>query len=190
LRGTKRARLVALVALVVAALGVTSPALAGKRGPKLPPGGKIRVSEPCSLVGRDQVKFVFDSVVVRNKTNSHSPGNDCAWILKSPGTVADRLVGAIVYPGFTSPGVTAVDLLEDDRANAQLGGPGVIELSLGKSGFLNKNQSLLEVAPTKRFAFSLQLLGADGSPAPLTTKLRSQLMTLATDVVKRAKHVS
>ena len=191
-RGRARARnVVVLVSIGVAlALGPASPATAGGKGePKLPRGGKIRVTDPCSILTRGQVKALFTSVVIRNKTNAESPAFDCAWILKASGVQKGRVVGAIVFPGFVPPNVDAVDVVEDDRANAQLSGPGVVEVPLGRAGFLDKNNARLEVAPNRQFAFSVQLLGADGVPAVLTADERSKLTALATDIAKRGKNV-
>jgi hypothetical protein len=167
------------------------PALAGGKGdPKLPPGKAIKVSDPCTLLDRDQVRSLFTSVVIRNKTNDNSPAHDCAWILKASGEQTGRVVGTIVFPGFVPPDVNAVDVVEDDRASAQLAGPGVIEIPFGRAGFLDKTNARFEVAPNRRFAFSLQLLGPDGVPRALTAKQRSQITTLVADVAKRGKNVS
>jgi hypothetical protein len=187
------ARTLALAAALAGALtlGAAVPAVAGGKGdPKLPPGKQIKVSDPCTLLDRDQVRALFTSVVIRNRTNDGSPVHDCAWILKASGEQTGRVVGAIVFPGFTPPNVNAIDVVEDDRASAQLAGPGVVEIPFGRAGFLDKNNARFEVAPSRRFAFSLQLLDAAGAPRVLTAKERSRLTTLVADVVKRGKTVS
>jgi hypothetical protein len=193
------ARRLGALAVVVVALAVAATsagaAPAFDRGPKLPKGPKIKVTKACSLLDRKQVALLFGARVGLSRTNAQSPiTNDCAWIVHDAANdalVAGRLVGVLVYPGFTPPGANAVSVLEDDRANAQVGGSGVIDLPLGKAGFLYKPRSLVEVAPSKRFAFSLQWLPTGGPPegGPVTPEIRSVLTTLATDVTKRAKRV-
>jgi hypothetical protein len=188
------ARVVATLAIVAAALGTASPAVAGTAEPKLPKGPDVERDEACSLVGKQQIRNVFGApVVLRNKTNSESPiPNDCAWVVKSSGDTLGRLVGVIVYPGLAGPGVDAIEVVEDDRANAQLAGPGIAELPLGRAGFVYKPRSVVEVAPSRRFAFLLQWLPTGGPQegSPITAEVRSRLTTLAADVVKRSKSAS
>jgi len=191
LRSLGAAALVAVVAVATVAPGDAS---AGKlpKLPKLPKGPRIETDQPCTLIGEKQLEEVLEPTVSVDDGNEQSPiGSDCAWIIGERTAPEARLVGVVVYPGFTAPGANAVDVVEDDRANAQISGPGVVDLPLGKGGFVDKPRALLEVAANKRFAFSLQWYAAGGPPegTPITDEVRSLLTRLATDIARRGKRV-
>lgn len=181
----------ALVAVVAVATVSPGDASAGKV-PELPKGPKIKTDQPCTLIGEKQLEEVLEPTVAVDEGNEQSPiGSDCAWVIGHTDAPEARLVGVVVYPGFTAPGSNALDVVENDRANAQISGPGVVDLPLGKGGFVEKPRSLLEVAANKRFAFSLQWYPSGGAPegSPITDEVRSLLTTLATDVARRGKRV-
>jgi hypothetical protein len=183
---------VALTAVLAICACALSAASAGA-APKLPKGPKIDTARPCTILGQRQLASFFEPKVTLDETNQLSPlTTDCAWIVGDPAAPEGRLVATVLYPGFTAPGQNAVGVVDDDRANAQLSGTGVVDLSIGKSGFLAKPRSVLEVAPSKRFAFSLQWYPAGGAPdgSPITRQIRALLTTLATDAAKRGKDVS
>ena len=179
--------------MVVVAGGLTVAAGAAPRAtPKLGRGPKIDPSEPCTLLAERQVERVFEPKVVLDPTNGGSPLNvDCAWVVGDTGAPVGRLVGVVVYPVFAGDQSSAVNIVESDRANAQIAGPGVVDLPLGKGGFIQKPVSLVEVAPNKKFAFSLQWLPEGGPPegSPITPEVRSLLTRFATDITKRGKQV-
>jgi len=178
-----------------AAIGAGLAGTAGASVPdaaKLPKGPRIDPSKPCSLLSQRQVESVFDPKVTLDATNAESPvGVDCAWVVGDEAAPVGRLVGLVVYPVFGGDESDAVNLVESDRANAQLAGPGVVDLPLGKGGFIEKARSLVEVAPSKKFAFSLQWFPAGGAPegSPITAEMRALLSKLAADVAKRGKQV-
>jgi hypothetical protein len=189
LAAAHRIGLVALAAVLVAGVAASAAGAA----PKLPKGPKIDAERPCTILGQKQVAALVVPQVTLDPTNQFSPlTTDCSWIVGDTAAPDGRLVATVLYPGFTAPGLDAPGVVDDDRASAQLSGPGVVDLDLGKSGFLAKPRSVLEVAPNKRFAFSLQWFPAGGPPdgSPITKQIRALLTTLATDAAKRGKSVS
>src|SRR6185295_14772458 len=185
-------RAVALTVLLATGAVALAASTAGA-APRLPKGPKIDTQRPCTILGQKQLATFFEPKVTLDETNQLSPlTTDCAWVVGDPAAPEGRLVASVIYPGFTPPGQNAVGVVDDDRASAQLSGTGVVDLPLGKSAFLAKPRSVLEVAPSKRFAFSLQWYPAGGSPdgSPVTRQIRSLLTTLATDAAKRGKGVS
>jgi hypothetical protein len=185
---------IASLVLVAAFGGTASAAMLHQPHAKLPKGPKIDPAKACTLLGRQQLRtFYAPQVVKRDKDNAGSPvTTDCAFSVGTPDAPVGRLVVNLVYPGFVDPGTNAIDVMESDRANAQLAGPGVPDLPLGKGGFVLKSRSLVEVAPSKKLAFTLQWLPNGGAPegGPITDEVRKQLTVLAADIAKRGKHVS
>jgi hypothetical protein len=165
---------------------------AGAKPEKLPKGKPIDPTEPCTLVSRGQANVVFAAPTDRDKGNDASPvTTDCALIIGPSAAPTGRLVMSVVFPVFGGSETDAVNVVESDRANAQLSGPGVADLPLGKGGFLQKPRSLVEVAPSKKFAFTLQWFPTGGPPegGPVTEAVRKQLTVLATDIAKRGKQI-
>ena len=179
----------ALVAALSASMAVASVAA---KPAKLPKGKPIDPSKPCTLVSRGQANVVFAQHTERDRDNDASPvTTDCAIVVGPGAAPVGRLVMSVVFPVFGGSETDAVNIVESDRANAQLSGPGVADLPLGKGGFLQKPRSLAEVAPSKKFAFTLQWLHTGGPPdgAPITEEVRKQLTILAADIAKRGKRV-
>jgi hypothetical protein len=183
---------VAAAALVAALSATAAGASVAAKPQKLPKGKEIDPTQPCTLVSRGQANVVFAAHTDRDKGNDASPvTSDCALIIGPSTAPVGRLVMSVVFPVFGGSETDAVNIVESDRANAQLSGPGVADLPLGKGGFLQKPRSLVEVAPSKKFAFTLQWLPTGGPPegGPITEEVRKQLTVLATDIAKRGKRV-
>lgn len=179
--------------LVAALAASVAGATVSAKPTKLPRGKEIDPTKPCSLVSRGQANVVFGEDTERDSENDASPvTTDCALIIGPTAAPLGRLVMSVVFPVFGGSETDAVNIVESDRANAQLSGPGVTDLPLGKGGFLHKPRSFVEVAPSKKFAFTLQWLPTGGPPdgAPVTEEVRKQLSVLAADVAKRGKRVS
>jgi len=186
-------------------LAVTSTALAvvlsvsaasasvGAKPQKLPKGKPIDPAKPCTLVSRGQANVVFATHTERDEGNQASPvTTDCAIIVGPSAAPLGRLVMSVIFPVFGGSETNAVDVMESDRANAQISGPGVADLPLGKGGFVLKSHSLVEVAPSKKLAITLQWLPTGGPPdgGPIAEEVRKQLTVLATDIAKRGKRAS
>ena len=176
------------VVLAASAVGAT----VGAKPQKLPKGKPIDPTKPCTLVSRGQANVVFATHTERDSDNGGSPvTTDCAIIVGPSAAPLGRLVMSVIFPVFGGSETDAVNIVESDRANAQISGPGVVDLPLGKGGFLQKPHSLVEVAPSKKLAITLQWLPTGGPPdgGPITEEVRKQLTVLATDIAKRGKQI-
>ena len=179
-------------AMLVAALSASAGASVAAKPQKLPKGKPIDPAKPCTLVSRGQANVLFAAHTDRDKGNDASPvTTDCAIVVGPSAAPVGRLVMSVVFPVLGGSETDAVNIVESDRANAQLSGPGVADLPLGKGGFLQKPRSLVEVAPSRKFAFTLQWLPTGGPPegGPITEQVRKQLTVLAADIAKRGKRV-
>jgi hypothetical protein len=187
----KRRTLLGVTVMVGASLTLWSAGAAAKT-PKLPKGKPIVIDKACTLVSRGQANFVWKLPTERDASNGDSPvTTDCAIIVGPKDAPVGRLVMSVIFPVFGGSETDAVNVVESDRANAQLSGTGIVDLPLGKGGFLQKPRSYVEVAPSKHFAFTLQWLPTGGDPdgGPITDKVRKQLTTLAADAAQRAKRL-
>jgi hypothetical protein len=184
------------IVAVIAALALLGAACGGgddggssePTGPRLPKGPKIDVTEPCTLLGDDQVAKVFDAAVTVDPTSGNSPlTTDCAYVVGDPAARTGTLVVNIVFPALTSLD-GAVDVVESDRANAQIAGSGVVNLEIGEAGYVQRPRSVVEVAASDDLAFSLQWMpaGGPGEGSPITPEIEADLTALAENIVQRA----
>lgn len=145
--------------------------------------------DPCSLISAEQVGQVFDAPVTVDATNNGSPlTTDCAYIVGDVTAPLGRLVVNIVYPAFgAGANADAQSVVETDRANAQIAGPGVFDLDVGEGGFVESARSLVEFVVDDDLAVSLQWFAADGPPegGPITDEIEADLTTLASDIARR-----
>jgi hypothetical protein len=188
----RRLRTVLGAGLLIAALVVGGVSIAGAGvASKLPKGPKIDRTKPCTLLSTAQVAKVFATTATVDPTNADSViATDCAWVVGDPAAPAGRLVALVLYPAFGgSPSIDAVDIVESDRASAQISGSSVVDLPLGKGGFIERPRSFAEVAPTKMFAFSLEWQPTGGPPEGtlITPAVKAALSKLAADVSRRGK---
>jgi hypothetical protein len=190
--GTSSFAVIVITTVVLVGASASTLGATALHARTLPKGPRIDPAEPCTLLGQHQVEKYFEPKVILDKTNAGSPLNvDCAWDVGDTGAPVGRLVAVVVYPAFGGDASNAVNIVESDRANAQIAGPGVVDFPLGKGGFIEKPISLVEVAPNKTFAFSLQWFAAGGPPegSPITPEAQALLTTFARDIAKRGKRV-
>lgn len=156
-------------------------------GPKISKGPTIDLAKPCTLLGQEQVAKVFGEPVTVDDTAGGSPlTTDCTYVVGDPAAPTGTLVVNIVYPSLTSL-ANAVDVVESDRANAQIAGPGVGDLEIGEAGFVQRPRGVVEVAESDDFGFSLQWYPTGSPPdgSPITPAVEEGLSTLAADIVQR-----
>ncbi len=181
------ARRVVVVAIVgaVAALGAGGTASA-RKPPPLPP---VNTGDACSYLTAGQVQKAFGGPVTVDPTNRNSKSpTDCGFLVGNPFTGGD-LVSTNLFPGFDVPaGETALDVVESQRAIDASDGLNVVDVTVGKHSYIDLDRSVITVAATPKFAFSLQWL-APGAPAQggaIDPPTRKQLIALAKSVVSRA----
>ena len=162
----------------------------GSSSSKRPTGPKFDASDPCTLLSDATVQTVFGEAVTVDPTNNQSPlTTDCAYVVGDPAAPTGRLVANVVFPALgTGEGSDALSVVEGDRAIAQLAGPGVFDLGLGKQpGFLESGRSVAEFFVSPKLAVSLQWYPTGGPPegSPVTEEIQANLTTLAQDVAGR-----
>jgi hypothetical protein len=179
-------RTIVAVALATSALGSgVAGAATSAKGSGLTPG------KPCSYLSAKQVQKVFKGPVTVDPTNRG--GNTvfngaCSYIVGPPGQPTGVLVTVLLFPLLPAPGQTAVDAMESQRATDSLSGLTVQDSNVGQKSYVNLDRSILSVAPSKKFAFTIQWL-ATGGPSiggPLDAKTQKQLVTLAKQIVPRS----
>lgn len=180
--------------LVVLALGLTLGVAAlgagGVPTVKKPPVPAINVTDPCSYLTAAQVQKAFGGPVTIDPTNrgSKTP-NDCGFVVGNVFTPTGVLVSTNQFPGFlVPPGQTAIDVVEGQRAIDAQDGVTVVDANLGKSGYLDNDRSAITVAPSAKFAFTLQWLPASAPPqgGALDAPTKKQLVALAKNITSRA----
>jgi hypothetical protein len=177
-----------VVALLAAACGGGDDGGA-RNASNLPKGPKIDVTQPCSLLGEAQVAKVLGAPVTVDPTAGGSPiTTDCSYVVGDPAAPVGTLGANIVFPALTSL-ANAVDVVESDRANAQIAGPGVESLEIGKAGFVQRPFSVVEVAASDDLGFSLQWFpaGGTGGGSPITPAVEKDLSALAADIAQRGR---
>ncbi len=182
-----------LVALALSAAACGGGDDSGQTTPStsnLPGGPKYKEGDPCSIVSAAQVGKAFgDDRVSVDPTNNFSPiTTDCAYIVGDPTVPTGRLVVNTVFPAFgVGEEADALSVVESDRANAQIAGPGVFELPLDTAGFIESSRSLAELFVRPDLAVSLQWspLNAPPEGAPITDEVEASLTTLATNIAER-----
>jgi hypothetical protein len=179
-------RTVAALAVVVAAVGssVAGAATTAK-------GSGLSITHSCTYLTAPQVQKVFGSPVTIDPTNRG--GNTltsagCSYLVGPPGQPTGALVTLDLFPFFPPPGQTAIDALESQRANDSLGGLTIVDGKLGQKSYVDLDRSVIVVAPSKKFAFSVQWLPTSGPPigGKLDAKTQKQLTTLAKQIIARA----
>jgi hypothetical protein len=181
--------LVVALAATAAACGGGSDGQTEPTGPTLANGPKFVKNDPCSLLSDAQVGEVFGEPVTVDPTNGGSPlTTDCAYIVGDPATPVGRLDVNVVFPAIgAGEGADALSVVESDRANAQIAGPGVFDLDVGEAGFLQSSRSVAEFVVSPKLAVSLQWYPTGGPPegSPVTDEVEAGLTTLATDISTR-----
>jgi hypothetical protein len=175
------------VALAVAAASVGAGVAGAATAAKDPPFSLVH---PCTYLTSKQVAKAFGSPVTVDPTNRGANtlvGTGCAYLV-GPGGQTGTLVALDLFPFFPPPGQTALDALENQRANDSLGGLTIVDGKLGQKSYVDLDRSVIAVAPNKKFAFTLQWLPT-GGPAiggSLDAKTRASLTVLAKQVIARA----
>ena len=98
------------------------------------------------------------------------------------------MVVTTVFPAFgVGEEADALSVVESDRANTQIAGPGVFELPPDTAGFIESSRSLDELFVRPDLAVSLQWspLNAPPEGAPITDEVEASLTTLATNIAGR-----
>ncbi len=147
----------------------------------------LTVALPCTYLTTSQVQKVFKAGPVTATT----PGGPtlttiCNYQVGNSGTLSVTLL----YPFFAPPGQTAVDVVEGQRADDTVTGLTVQTINVGKSAYADLERSIVYVAASTKFAFSMQWVPPGVSPSagsPLTPKLQKQLVALAKTVVARSR---
>lgn len=174
-----------LVAALTATVGATAGVAATVRK-----GSGLSLGKPCTYLSAKQVQKVFGGPVTLDPTNRG--GNTltvaCSYLVGPPGQPTGVLVALLVYPYFSPPGESAIDVLESQRATESLSGLTVVDAKVGRTSYADLDTSVVAVATNKKFAFSLQWLPTGGPPAggKLDAKTQKQLVTLANQIAARA----
>jgi hypothetical protein len=180
-----------LVVLVLGlTLGATALGAGGVAAAKKPPVPAINVTDPCSYLTTAQVQKAFGGPVTVDPTNrgSKTP-NDCGFVIGNVFTPAGVLVSTNQFPGFlVPPGQSAIDVVEGQRAIDAQDGLTVVDANVGKSSYLDTDRSAITVAPSTKFAFTLQWLPASAPPqgGPLDAPTKKQLLALSKSITSRA----
>lgn len=177
-----------LVALAVAATGVGA-GVAGAATTGKDTG--LSIAHPCTYLTAKQVGKVFGTPVTIDPTNRGAStliSAGCAYLVGPAGQPTGALVALDLFPYFPPPGQTAFDALEGQRATDSLGGLTIIDGNVGQKSYVDLDRSLIAVAPTKKFAFTLQWFptGGPGIGGKLDAKTQKQITTLAKQIISRA----
>lgn len=172
------------VAASVLAVGTADAATTRK-------GSGLSIVHPCTYLTAKQVQKVFRASTTIDPTNRGAntlTSQGCSYLVGPPGQPTGALVTVDLFPFFPPPGQTAIDALESLRATDSLAGQTLVDAKLGQTSYVNLDQSVLAVAPNKKFAFSLQWLptGAPGGGGKLDAKTQKQLTDLAKQILSRA----
>ncbi len=151
----------------------------------------LTVGQPCTYLTTAQVQKVFATGPVTASALSGGPAlaTVCDFQVGAGGA-SGTLVASLLYPFFPPPGQTAVDVVEGQHADDTVTGLTLQTLSVGKSSYADLDRSIVYVAASKKFAFSVQWVPPGVSPsegASMSPKLQKQLVTLAKAVVARSK---
>jgi hypothetical protein len=171
------------------ALGAATLGAGDVSSSKPPPLPKINVTNPCTYLTAAQVQKAFGGPVTVDPTNrgSKTP-NDCGFVIGNAFTPTGVLVSTNQFPGFLVPaGESAVDVIESQRAIDAQDGLTVVDANIGKSSYLDTDRSAINVAPSTKFAFTLQWLPASAPPqgGPADPGTAKQLVALAKSVTAR-----
>ena len=163
-------------------------ALAPAAGARTATKPALTVMLPCTYLTTSQVQKVFRTGPVTTTTATGGPVSTtvCNYQVGNTGTLSVSLL----YPFFPPPGQTAVDVVEGQRADDTVTGLTLQTINVGKSAYADLDRSILYVAASPKFAFSMQWLPPGVSPSegsPLTPKVQKQMVALAKTVVARSK---
>jgi hypothetical protein len=187
---TPRRVVVLGLVLAIAAVGAGG-APAKHKPPKKPVGPPVTPTQPCTYLTNVQVQKAFGGPVTLDPTDRNNKvPNACAYLVGAdPLLPTGVLVSTNQFPGFlVPPGESAIDVVEAQRAIDNEDGYSTIDANLGKSSYIDNNLSIIYVAPTSQFAFSLQWVPA-GQPStggPLSAADRNDLVALAKNITARA----
>jgi hypothetical protein len=153
-------------------------------------GSGLVVSKPCTYLTVKQVQTVVRAPVTIDPTNRGNNGfiaAGCSYVVGTIGHPAGVLVTTIVYPFFPVAGQTAIDVVEAQRAADASNGLLIEDAKTGRAAYIDADHSIITVAASKKFAFSLQWLATGGSPSgdKLDAKTQKQFLALAKQVVAR-----
>jgi len=171
-----------LIAMTVVSFG----APAGARTPAKP---SARVADPCSYLTTSQVQKTFGGPVTPMRPTLAPASSTVCNFQVGVGGGGGTLVVALLYPFFPPPGQTGVDVIESQHADDTVTGHTIETVSVGKFAYADLDLSVVYVAASKKFAFSLQWLPPGVSPpgSTLTPKVEKQLVALAKVVVARSR---
>jgi hypothetical protein len=153
-------------------------------------GSGLSVRHPCTYLTSKQVAEAFGPPVTVDPTNRGANiliASGCSYLVGPAGQPTGVLVTLDLFPFFPPPGQTAIDVLESQRAADSLGGLTIVDGKLGQKSYVDLDRSVIVVAPSKKFAFSLQWLPTSGPPigGKLDAKTQKQLTTLAKQIIAR-----
>ncbi|HSO95185.1 MAG TPA: hypothetical protein VLV81_04010 [Acidimicrobiia bacterium] len=174
------------VVTLLAATALVAPGAA--RATTARKGSGLSITKPCTYLTAKQVQKVVGAPVTIDPTNR---GGDtltigCSYLVGPPGQPIGAMAAVLVFPYFSSPGQTAVDVLESQRASDSLSGQTVVDAKIGRSSYANLDASTVVVAPSKKFAFSLQWLPTGSTGVRFDAKTQQQVTTLAKQIAARA----
>jgi len=172
-----------VVAAVVCLLGAAADARTSTKA-------ALTIAQPCTYLTTSQVQRAFGGpVTASSSTGGPVPTTVCNYQVGAGGSTG-TLVAALLYPFFPPPGQTAVDVVESQHADDTVTGLTLQTISVGRSAYADLDRSIVYVAASKKFAFSLQWLPPGVSPtngSPLTPKLQRTMVALARTVVARSR---
>ncbi len=154
-------------------------------------GSGLIVAHPCTYLTVKQIQKVFGAPVTIDPASlggSTLFTAACNYLVGPPGQPTGTLEAVDLFPIFPSPGQTAIDALESQRATDSLGGLTVVDAKVGQKSYVDLDRSVLAVAPNKKFAFTLQWRPTSGPPngGKLDAKTQKQLTVLAKQIIARA----
>lgn len=178
-------RALVVVTLAAAAAVVGSGAALATTARK---GSGLTIAKPCTYLTAKQVQKVVGAPVTVDPTNrgGNTLSDGCSYLVGPPGQPTGAMAVVLVFPYFSTPGQTAIDVLESQRASDSLSGQTVTDAKIGRNSYANLDASTVVVAPNKKFAFSLQWIPT-GSPAvKFDATTQKQVTALARQIVARA----
>jgi len=171
--------------LLIATIVLGSSASAGARTPTKP---SLTAAQPCTYLTTSQVQKTFGGPVTPVRPTIAPASSTVCNFQIGVGGSGGTLVSSLLYPFFPTPGQTGVDVIEGQHADDTVTGHTIETVSVGKFAYADLDLSLVYVAASKKFAFSLQWLPPGVSPpgSTMTPKVERQLVALAKLVVARS----
>lgn len=184
-RSLRNTATVLVAAVAIASSGIAAGAAVDTKGVK---GPKIKINDACTILSPKQVAKAFGGPA--KPKVSLIGGQDCNYpVGVDPNTLpGGTLSTEQLFPNLLAPVSDAPAAVEDTHAIDTLSGDQLTDVThLGIEAYINYTKGILLVAAKKKYAFSVTWHPASVTHGTITVAEGKKLITLAKDIVKRAR---